>query len=81
MFGLKIRGQRSAGSPVTCRRHDDVTMSAVCTALSVFLLAVSPSSLLEMKSIAYNTSDGSLRLETDTPKPDLRQGDILIKVK
>ena len=56
-------------------------MSAVCTVLSVFLLAVAPSSLLEMRSIAYNTSDGSLRLETDTPKPDLRQGDILIKVK
>jgi len=57
-------------------------MSAgVCTVLSLFLVASSPSSQLEMKSIVYNTSNGSLRVEMDTPKPELRQGDIMIKVE
>lgn len=49
--------------------------------LSLFLVASSPSSPLEMKSIVYNTSNGSLRVEMDTPKPELRQGDIMIKVE
>ena len=58
------------------------SMAAVCTALAVFLLAIASQdpSPQEMKSISYNASDGSLRVENDTPKPALKDGDVLIKV-
>ena len=48
----------------------------ICTVASFFLLHV-----FQMKNIGYNVSDGSLFLETDTPRPDLKDGDIMIKVK
>jgi hypothetical protein len=48
----------------------------VCTLASFLLLYA-----FQMKSIGYNVSDGSLFLETDTPRPDLKDGDIMIKVK
>ena len=48
----------------------------VCTAASFFLLY-----LFQMKSVGYNASDGSLFLETDTPRPELKDGDIMIKVR
>lgn len=47
----------------------------VCTVVSFFLLYV-----FQMKNIGYNVSEGSLFLETDTPRPDLKDGDIMIKV-
>lgn len=34
----------------------------------------------QMKSIKHNTSDGSVILETNTPIPQLRDGEVLIKV-
>lgn len=34
----------------------------------------------QMKSIKHNTSDGSVTLETNTSIPELRDGDVLIKV-
>lgn len=49
---------------------------AVCTVTSFFLLYA-----FQMKNIGYNVSDGSLFLETDTPRPDLKDGDVMIKVK
>lgn len=48
----------------------------VCTVASFFLLYA-----FQMKSIGYNVSDGSLFLETDTPRPDLKDGDVMIKVQ
>ena len=49
---------------------------AVCTVASFFLLYA-----FQMKNIGYNVSDGSLFLEIDTPRPDLKDGDVMIKVK
>lgn len=57
-------------------------MTAVCTPLSIFLLAVTWLQK-EMQSIGYNSSDGSLHVESSTPKPtlqDLKDGWLLIKV-
>ena len=36
--------------------------------------------VFQMKSIGYNVSDGSLFLEADTPRPDLKDGDVMIEV-
>ena len=33
-----------------------------------------------MKSISHNEADGSVKLETNTPIPSLKDGDVLIKV-
>ena len=46
----------------------------VCTVASFFLL------VSQMKSIGYNATDGSLYLETDTARPKLKDGDVMIKV-
>lgn len=48
--------------------------SGVCTVASFFLLA------FQMNSIGYNVTDGSLYLETDIAKPELKDGDVMIKV-
>lgn len=45
-----------------------------CSAVTFFLL------IFQMKSIRYNSSDSSLYLQTDTERPTLREGDVLIKV-
>ena len=55
---------------------------ALCTAVSavpppLFLSSLCPSM---MRSVSHDTSDGSVRLETTTPVPSLRRGDVLIKV-
>lgn len=46
----------------------------VCTVVSFFIL------VFQMKSIGYNATDGSLYLETDTVRPKLKDGDVMIKV-
>lgn len=46
----------------------------VCTVASFFLL------VFQMKSIGYNATDGSLYLETNTARPKLKDGDVMIKV-
>ena len=52
-----------------------ITVSAVPPApfLPTFCLSM-------MRSVSHDTSDGSVRLETATPLPVLREGDVLIKV-
>lgn len=37
-------------------------------------------SAMSMISVHHNTADGSLHLQASTPLPDLRDGEILIKV-
>ena len=49
--------------------------AAVCTLLSIFVV------FWDMYSVGINDSDGSLFLETGTPKPELRNGDVMIKVR
>ena len=52
-----------------------------CSVLSAFLLAVTVTRVSEpaMKSIGY--TDGSLHVDTNTPVPEIREGDVLIKVQ
>ncbi len=52
----------------------------VCTVLSVFLLAVTSLGDPTMKSVRHNPSDGSLYVQTDTPRPEIRDGLMLVKV-
>ena len=68
-------------------RANDVSFmaAAVCSALSVLFLALAPHCPVPapetMISVQHNTSDGSLRLDTATARPVLREGELLIKVK
>lgn len=59
---------------------------AVCLAFCTSVLARHPipfrvaQCVSMMHSVSHNTSDGSVRLETNTPVPTLRKGDVLVKV-
>lgn len=58
--------------------------AAVCSALSVFFLALTPHCPAPapgtMISVQHNTSDGSLWLDSNTARPVLKDGELLIKV-
>ncbi|XP_064392208.1 quinone oxidoreductase PIG3-like [Halichondria panicea] len=47
----------------------------VCKAVTFFAV------IFQMRSIGYNSFDSSLHLQTDTEKPSLKEGDVLIKVE
>ena len=59
--------------------HYFMAAGLVCKVLTVFLLAVTSRVPLEMKNLGYNSSDGSMHMET-TPTPTLTEGTVLIKV-
>ena len=66
--------------------------AAVCSALSAFFLAVARlhphcpadnvpfDTASTMISVQHNTADGSLSLRISTPRPVLRDGELLVKV-
>ena len=54
-----------------------LTISVSAVPPAPFLPRLCPSM---MRSVSHDTSDGSVRLEPATPLPDLRDGDVLIKV-
>ncbi len=49
-------------------------MMLVCKAVTLFAV------VFQMRRIGYNSSDSSLHLQTDTERPSLIEGDVLIKV-
>lgn len=68
-------------------QSNDVIFMAValCSALSVLFLALAPQCPVPapdtMISVQHNTADGSLRLDANTARPVLREGELMIKVK
>lgn len=64
--------------------------AAICSVFSTFFLAVSLNSRAPLQcpadhsptmiSVQHNTADGSLSLRSSTPRPVLRDGELLVKV-